>query len=128
MGKLWEAIFQAPRASPATIRSPTGGATARPEERVDLLNAKRYHSLRFIPPDGATDLNVGLADQHLWAGGGPPPATACTASRTFPLKSASPRRTKTASTAWLRASKPLSHQGTLIENIRCRFEDGKIVK
>jgi aminopeptidase len=26
------------------------------------------------------------------------------------------------------ASKPLSHQGTLIENIRCRFEAGKIVE
>jgi aminopeptidase len=28
----------------------------------------------------------------------------------------------------VRASKPLSHQGTLIENIRCRFEGGKIVE
>ena len=28
----------------------------------------------------------------------------------------------------MRASKPLSHQGTLIENIRCRFEGGKIVE
>ena len=26
------------------------------------------------------------------------------------------------------ASKPLSHQGTLIENIRCTFKDGKIVE
>jgi aminopeptidase len=28
----------------------------------------------------------------------------------------------------VRASKPLSHQGTLIENIAVRFEDGKIVE
>ena len=28
----------------------------------------------------------------------------------------------------VRASKPLSHQGTLIENIRCRFEGGRIVE
>jgi aminopeptidase len=26
------------------------------------------------------------------------------------------------------ASKPLSHQGTLIENIRCTFKDGRIVE
>jgi aminopeptidase len=29
---------------------------------------------------------------------------------------------------FVKASKPLSHQGTLIENIRCRFEGGKIVE
>ena len=38
--------------------------------RVAHLNAKGFHSLRFHSEDGATDLTVGLADDHLWAGGG----------------------------------------------------------
>lgn len=70
MGKLWDAIF---RASRVAVADPVAewtehGATLK--RRVDSLNRKRFQALRFFTPDGATDLTVGLAEQHLWAGGG----------------------------------------------------------
>ena len=70
MAKLWEAIFHASRITgDDPVRSGSGTASAL-KQRVDLLNAKRYHALHFHSKDGGTDLKVGLADQHLWAGGG----------------------------------------------------------
>ena len=70
VAKLWDAIFAASR---ATSEDPVGAWKKHGKElhdRVAFLNEKRFHSLRFHSADGATDLTVGLADDHLWAGGG----------------------------------------------------------
>ena len=57
VGKLWDAIFAASR-----ITSPDPVAEwkehgANLKRRVDFLNEKRFHSLRFFTPDSATDLD-----------------------------------------------------------------------
>ena len=117
-----------PRASLARTPSPTGVPTPPfSSPRVDRLNQKRfpfpalpgsrYRSHRR--PRGRPSL--GRRREAL-------PATASSATPTSPPKSASRLLIKTASTASLAPPKPLSHQGTLIENICCRFVDGKIVE
>ena len=98
------------------------------KRRVDLLNAKRYHSLHFFTPDGATDLAVGLADQHLWAGGGTTAGNGIYCQPNIPTEECFTTPHKDRVNGDVTASKPLSHQGTLIENIRCRFKNGHIVK
>ncbi len=127
MGKLWDAIF---RTSRITGDDPVADWKRHGENlkrRVDLLNAKRYHSLRFFTPDGATDLTVGLADQHLWAGGGAAAGNGVYCQPNIPTEECFTTPHKDRVHGIVTASKPLSHQGTLIENIRCRFEDGRIV-
>ncbi len=127
MGKLWDAIF---RTSRITGDDPVADWKRHGENlkrRVDLLNAKRYHSLRFFTPDGATDLTVGLADQHLWAGGGATAGNGVYCQPNIPTEECFTTPHKDRVHGIVTASKPLSHQGTLIENIRCRFEDGRIV-
>ena len=128
MGKLWDAIF---RTSRITGDDPVADWKRHGENlkhRVDLLNSKRYHSLRFFTPDGATDLTVGLADQHLWAGGGTTAGNGVYCQPNIPTEECFTTPHKNRVHGVVTASKPLSHQGTLIENIRCRFENGRIVE
>jgi aminopeptidase len=128
MGKLWDAIFRTSRITgddPVADWKRHGDNLKR---RVDLLNAKRYHSVRFFTRDGATDLTVGLADQHLWAGGGTTAGNGIYCQPNIPTEECFTTPHKDRVHGVVSASKPLSHQGTLIENIRCRFENGKIVE
>ena len=128
IGKLWDAIFHASRITgddPVADWQKHGAALKR---RVDMLNGRRFHSLRFFTPDGATDLTVGLADQHLWAGGGTTAGNGIYCQPNIPTEECFTTPHKDRVDGVVSASKPLSHQGTLIENIRCRFEAGRIVE
>jgi aminopeptidase len=128
IAKLWEAIFHTSRITgddPVADWQRHGSAL---KERVDMLNAKRYHALHFRSKDGSTDLKVGLADQHLWAGGGTTAGNGVYCQPNIPTEECFTTPHKDRVDGVVRASKPLSHQGTLIENIRCRFEGGKIVE
>jgi aminopeptidase len=126
--KLWEAIFQASRITGDDPVAAWREHGARLKERVDSLNAKRYAALHFRSNDGETDLRVGLADEHLWAGGGTTAGNGVYCQPNIPTEECFTTPHKDRVDGVVRASKPLSHQGTLIENIRCRFEGGKIVE
>ncbi|MDQ2924531.1 MAG: aminopeptidase [Acidobacteriota bacterium] len=128
LSKLWDAVFSASRitsADPVAEWKEHGEGLKR---RVNFLNARRYHDLRFHTPDGATDLTVGLADQHLWAGGGTTAGNGIYCQPNIPTEECFTTPHKDRVSGVVTASKPLSHQGTLIENIRCTFKDGSIVE
>jgi aminopeptidase len=128
MAKLWEAIFAASRITGDDPVADWLAHGARLKQRVDMLNAKRFYALHFKSSDGSTDLTVGLADQHLWAGGGTTAGNGVYCQPNIPTEECFTTPHKDRIDGVVRASKPLSHQGTLIENIRCRFEGGKIVE
>jgi aminopeptidase len=125
--KLWGAIFASSRITGDDPIADWKRHNANLKQRVDLLNAKRFYSLRFYTPDNATDLTVGLADQHLWAGGGTTAGNGFFCNPNIPTEECFTTPHKARVNGHVTASKPLSHQGTLIENIRCTFKDGKIV-
>src|SRR5271154_3260544 len=128
IAKLWEAIFVASRVAvddPVVAWREHG---ARLKQRVDMLNAKRFSALHFKSADGTTDLTVGLADDHLWAGGGTTAGNGVYCQPNIPTEECFTTPHKDRVDGTVRASKPLSHQGTLIENIAVRFEGGKIVE
>ena len=75
-----------------------------------------------------TDLTVGLADEHLWAGGGTTAGNGVYCQPNIPTEECFTTPHKDRVDGTVRASKPLSHQGTLIENIAVRFEGGRIVE
>lgn len=123
---LWEAIFQASRITgddPVADWMMHGKNIAG---QVDLLNAKRYSALHFRGP--GTDLRVGLADDHLWAGGGGVCGNGIFCNANIPTEECFTTPHKDRVDGVVSASKPLSHQGTLIENIQVRFEGGRIVE
>ena len=90
------------------------------------LNARRYHALHFR--NTHTDLTVGLADGHLWAGGAWTARNGIAGVPNLPTDEVftAPHRNRV--DGYVRASKPLSVRGTLIENIFMRFEAGRVVE
>jgi aminopeptidase len=128
LNKLWEAIFFCSRIAGDDPVAQWKEHGANLKKRVDMLNAKRFHALHFFTPDGKTDLTVGLADQHLWAGGGTTAGNGIYCQPNIPTEECFTTPHKSRVDGVVAASKPLSHQGTLIENIRCTFKDGKIVE
>ena len=128
LNKLWDAIFFSSRITGEDALAEWKQHNANIKQRVQLLNDKRFHALRFFTPDGATDLTVGLADQHLWAGGGTTSGNGIFCNPNIPTEECFTTPHKHRVDGVVSASKPLSHQGTLIENIRCTFQGGKIVQ
>ena len=126
--KLWDAIFTASRATEDDPVATWKAHSAHLHERVAYLNEKRFYALRFHSSDGLTDLTVGLADDHLWAGGGGKAGNGVFCNANIPTEECFTTPHKDRVDGFVQASKPLSHQGTLIENIRCRFVGGKIVE
>jgi len=127
LGRLWDAIFASSRITSADPVGAWKQHGANLKTRVDFLNTQRFHALRFHTPDGATDLTVGLADNHLWAGGGTTAGNGVYCQPNIPTEECFTTPHKDRVDGVVTASKPLSHQGTLIENIRCTFKDGRIV-
>lgn len=124
--RLWDAIFAASRADtpdPIAAWQVHGNAL---KNRVDFLNTKRFSALHFRGP--GTDLRVGLADDHLWAGGGTRAGNGVYCQPNIPTEEVFTTPHKDRVDGTVRSSKPLSHQGTLMEEIAVRFENGRIVE
>lgn len=126
VARLWDAIFEVSRINDADPVAAWHAHVATLRARCDVLNARRFAALRFSGP--GTNLEVGLADGHLWAGGSATSkdGTACMPNMPTEEVFTMPRRDRVNGT--VRASKPLVHGGALIEDIEVRFEAGRIVE
>jgi aminopeptidase len=99
---------------------------ARLHARTTYLNQRDFLELRYRGP--GTDLTIGLADGHLWAGGAEPAKNGITCNPNIPTEEVftTPHRMRVQGT--VRSTKPLAYQGTLIEDIVVTFADGKITE
>jgi aminopeptidase len=124
VAKLWEAIFAATRIASEDPVANWAAHAATLQTRTETLNAKRYAALHFTGP--GTDLRVGLIDGHVWAGGAVRNHAGIRCLPNIPTEEVftMPHRERVEGT--VRASKPLSHGGTLIEGIEVKFEAGRI--
>jgi aminopeptidase len=126
VGKLWDAIFAASRVD---APDPVAAWRAHDEElrrRAASLNDRRYSALHFRGP--GTDLRVGLAEDHLWMGGGTTAGNGLACIPNIPTEEVftTPHCKQVEGT--VASTKPLSYQGTLIEGIRVRFAGGRVVE
>jgi aminopeptidase len=125
MAELWDAIFAASRADLDDPVASWKQHDAGLHRRADLLNEKRYASLHFRGP--GTDLRVGLADDHLWMGGGTHAGNGAYCIPNMPTEEVFTTPHKDRVEGTVTSTKPLSHQGTMIEKIAVRFEGGRVV-
>ena len=126
LANLWDAIFPPPASMP-TIPSPAGRPTTPVStSRAALLNEKRYAYLQYRGP--GTDFRLGLADDHLWLGGGTTAGNGLYCIPNMPTEEVFTTPHKHRADGTVTATKPLSHQGTMIEGIQVRFEKGRIVE
>ena len=125
VAKLADAIFAASRIDGPDPVAAWAAHNAALRSRTKWLNDHRFSALHYTGP--GTDLTIGLADGHEWHGGASTAKNGITCNPNIPTEEVftTPHALRTEGTVV--ATKPLSHQGTLIENIAVRFADGKIV-
>ncbi|MFN7169473.1 MAG: aminopeptidase [Pannonibacter sp.] len=124
--KLSEAIFAASRVDLADPVAAWAAHNTTLRSRSDWLNGERFEALHFTGP--GTDLTVGLADGHEWHGGASTAKNGITCNPNIPTEEVftTPHALKVE--GHVSSTKPLSHQGTLIDEIQVRFEGGRIVE
>jgi aminopeptidase len=126
LAKLWDAIFSTTRIHTADPVSAWKAHDAELHKRAAFLNEKRYSALHYRGP--GTDFRLGLADDHLWLGGGTTAGNGNYCIPNMPTEEVFSAPHKDRADGTVTATKPLSHQGTMIENIQVRFERGRIVE
>jgi aminopeptidase len=125
LAKLWEAIFQTTRINNDNPVAAWKTHDAGLQKRAALLNQKRYSALKYRGP--GTDFTLGLADDHLWLGGGTTAGNGLYCIPNMPTEEVFTTPHKDRAEGTITATKPLSHQGTMIEGIHVRFEKGRII-
>ena len=126
VARLWDAIFAASRADrPDPVGAWAEHNAALMARRV-MLNERRYAALRFRGP--GTDLKVGLAEGHAWMGGLSTAKNGITGNPNIPTEEVFTTPDARVTEGVVAATKPLAYQGTLIRDIRVRFEAGRIVE
>jgi aminopeptidase len=126
VAKLADAIFAASRVErdDAVAAWDTHNAVLR--ERTEWLNGQRFRAMHYSGP--GTDLTIGLADGHEWVGGASTAKNGITCNPNIPTEEVFTTPHARRVYGHVVSTKPLSYQGTLIDNIAVRFEEGRIVE
>ena len=124
--KLWLAILRAARAEGDPIKN-WDEHNATVHRRCELLNSHRLTALRYRAPNG-TDFRVGLMKEGLFCGGSETDLSGRVFNPNIPSEEifTSPKRGEAEGV--LVATKPLSWQGSLIEDFSIRFVEGRAVE
>ena len=124
--QLARAIFQASRLDGRDPIENWNVHNQNLRKKTDWLNAKNFSALHFYGE--GTDLKVGLAEGHEWMGGASKARNGVICNPNIPSEEVftTPHALKV--DGYVKSTKPLSHQGTLIENIAVVFENGVITE
>ncbi len=126
MTQLWEAIFRTTRIDVPDPVANWRAHGAQLQSRVKLLNDQRFYALRYKGP--GTDLTIGLADDHLWCGGGSTAKNGIFGFPNMPTEEVFTTPHKDRVDGKVTSTKPLSYQGTLIDGISVEFKGGRIIQ
>jgi aminopeptidase len=126
VAKLADAIFSASRVDRDDAIAAWQKHNATLRSRTEWLNGQRFDALHYSGP--GTDLTIGLAHGHEWQGGASTAKNGITCNANIPTEEVF--TTPHARRVWghVVSTKPLSYQGSLIEDIAVRFEEGRIVE
>ncbi len=124
--KLAEAIFAASRVDKDGAVAAWDAHNAALRKRTEWLNGHGFAALHYSGP--GTDLTLGLADDHEWQGGASTAKNGITCNPNIPTEEVFTTPHARRVSGHVRSTKPLSYQGTLIDDIAVRFEEGRIVE
>jgi aminopeptidase len=126
VNRLAEAIFAASRVDRADPVAAWAEHNAALHRRTAWLNGKRFRALHYAGP--GTDLTIGLADGHEWQGGASTAKNGVVCNPNIPTEEVFTTPHALRVEGRVVSTKPLSYQGTLIDEISVRFEAGRIVE
>jgi aminopeptidase len=124
--KLADAIFAASRVDRDDPVAAWASHNAELHTKTAWLNGQRFSALHFSGP--GTDLTVGLADGHEWHGGASTAKNGITCNPNIPTEEVFTTPHAYRVEGRVSSTKPLSYNGTLIDDISVRFEAGRIVE
>lgn len=126
VARLWAAIRTAVRLDRGDPVAAWRRHAQELRARREALQALDLAALRFRGPD--TDLEVGLAEGHVWLGGSSVTAEGVPFVPNMPTEEVftAPHRDRV--NGVVRASLPLVNGGTVIEGIALRFRQGRVVE
>jgi aminopeptidase len=126
VARLADAIFAASRVDSEDAIASWNKHNATLRGRTDWLNGRRFHALHYRGP--GTDLTIGLADGHEWVGGASTAKNGITCNANIPTEEVFTTPHARRVSGHVVSTKPLSYQGTLIDGIAVKFEEGRIVE
>src|SRR6476660_7692386 len=126
VAKLADAIFSASRVDREDAIAAWQTHNAMLGNKTEWLNGQRFDALHYSGP--GTDLTIGLAHGHEWVGGASTAKNGITCNANIPTEEVFTTPHCRRVSGHVVSSKPLSYQGTLIDNIAVRFEEGRIVE
>jgi aminopeptidase len=124
--RLWEALFEICLVNQPDPLAAWQDHIGRLRERTVYLNRKQYAALRYTGP--GTDLTVGLAMGHVWAGGQLTSTTGLSYTANIPTEEVLTMPHRAQADGVVRATKPLSFGGLLAEDFSVTFAAGRVVK
>jgi aminopeptidase len=124
--RLWEAIFKTCRIDQPDPLAAWQAHLQQLAIRRDYLNGKRYTALHYQAP--GTDLTIGLADRHQWTSGASHTPAGIRFTANLPTEEVFTLPHKDRINGTVRATKPLSYSGALIEDFSLTFKDGHVVE
>jgi aminopeptidase len=126
VAKLADAIFAASRVDNDDAIAAWHKHNATLRSRTEWLTVQRFSSLHYSGP--GTDLTIGLADGHEWVGGASTAKNGITCNPNIPTEEVFTTPHALRVNGHVVSTKPLSYQGSLIDGIAVRFEEGRIVE
>ena len=126
VARLAEAIFRASRVDNDDPIAAWQQHNATLRSRTEWLNGQRFSALHYSGP--GTDLTIGLADGHEWQGGASTAKNGITCNANIPTEEVFTTPHARRVDGHVVSTKPLSYQGSLIDGIAVKFEQGRIVE
>lgn len=122
---LWNTIFEVCRVNQVDPISAWQDHIKELVTRSDYLNRKQYMALKYTAP--GTDLTIGLPRGHIWKSGHLTSENGIAFTANLPTEEVFTLPHKDKADGVVKASRPLSYGGTLVENFSLNFAGGRVV-
>lgn len=122
---LWEAIFKTMRIDNENHIEAWYAHEKTLTDKAAVLNDMHLKTLHYTAP--GTDLTIGLPAKHLWVAAGSVNAKGTRFTANIPTEEVFSAAEKTAVNGFVSSTKPLSYGGTVIDDFKLTFENGRII-
>ena len=127
VARLWEEILSCCRVDGGDAVQNWQNHIDELKKHVDILNEYNFKSLRYKNSAG-TNVTLDLPEGHYWEGGAEKSGTGVIFSPNIPTEEVFTLPERNSMNGTIVSTKPLSHNGTVIEGIVFKVENGRITE